>query len=490
MNFDMDNAAPEPALARSPSRLAPACDSRRPLHYAETSAVLYLVSPLFIFFACFIRFEIAVPACALIALLIYELIRLTSWREFLAMRRESAYFLVLAAAWVWLSGGMGLSQNFDWAKHYVIIDFLTEHPWPATDRLQHYGDSALRYYLGWYLVPAAIQKIVNSHVPIFAMSAWSTLGVFLFFSLLPGLVGKRWGLFAAPLVFIFFGGADFIGERITQSYSWIPYHFEWWVGWAQFSSNTMALFWVPQHAIAAWLGVAILMRTRHNDNLLPYLALMCSATLLWSPFSAVGFAPFLLMLLIQRRPRLLVLNWRAMASVVLLAIPVALYLSAGSTNIPHGFIGTMPCTLDDYVCFTWPLYFLFLAIEIGAPITILLLHRKSERGFLLAAAGALCLIPLYKIGLVNDFAMRTSLPSLAVLAILCANLLTTGRRPFPTAVIAVLLLALPTVLGELIRGFLPNYIPADAAADPVTADETFRWWIEQYFAPQPIWVLR
>ena len=47
----------------------------------ETFAVYYLVVPLLIFFAAFIRPQIAIPACGLIAFLLYELACRTSWRK-------------------------------------------------------------------------------------------------------------------------------------------------------------------------------------------------------------------------------------------------------------------------------------------------------------------------------------------------------------------------------------------------------------------------
>jgi hypothetical protein len=461
------------------------------LRYAETSAVIYLVAPLFVFFAFFVRLEFAVPACALIVYLTYELIRRTSWCEVLNFRWQSLYFLAMAVLWVWLSGGIGpLHQNYDWAKHYVIINFLTQHSWPATDQFDHFGDSTLRYYIGWYLVPSLILKITNVNWPTLVLNVWSVAGLFLFFSLLPGLIEKRWAVIVPPLAFMAFGGADIIGSRITEFYNPLLYHFEWWAGWIQYSSNTTALFWVPQHAIPAWIAVAILMRCRQCDAFLPYCALLGSAVLLWSPFSAIGLTPFLLVLSVHHGLRKIAFDWRAILSVLLLALPIALYLTAGTSDIPHGYIGTLPC-IADHPCFTWPSYFLFLLIEIGGPAAILFMCRETEKKFLIAATVALCLLPLYRMGAANDFGMRASLPSLAVLAILCAKLLITAPRPYPITVLVLLLAALPTALGEISRSFaaVPDIDP-NTAVGPHTVPESKREMFAQYFAPHPIWILR
>lgn len=89
---------------------------------AEALAVLYLVIPLFIFFAFFIRLELAVPACALIAFQVIEIIRRADWRGAIASSWVYLYFFSLAALWLWLSNGPeGLHQNSDWFKHTPLL---------------------------------------------------------------------------------------------------------------------------------------------------------------------------------------------------------------------------------------------------------------------------------------------------------------------------------------------------------------------------------
>lgn len=462
--------------------------AKQSLHWADTAAVLYLVAPLFIFFACFVRLEIAIPACGAIVFMTYQLVRRTSWRGRTGAPWESLYFLVLAAFWMWLAGGMGpipLVQNDDWAKHNLIIGLLAQHSWPPSIELPHFGNMTLRYYIGWHLIPSLMLKVLNVKSIGLVAWAWSALGIFLFFSVVRHVVGRRTAIIAAPLTFIFFGGADIIGTQITQvSVPGVLHHFEWWAGWVQFSSNTTALLWSPQQALPAWLAVALLMRCRDCDRLLPYCALVFSATALWSPFATIGLLPFLLALILRHGLQPVAFNWRAIAAVLLLGLPIGLYLMSGIATIPHGFIWTTTCAYEP--CFTWAAYPLFLAIEIGAPVAVLFLRGKSEGGFLVAAASALCIIPLYRMGLFNDFAMRASLPSLAVLAVLCAKLFA-ERKPYPVAALTVLLLAFPSVSGELSRGFLAEQ---PFIIDLAAVDESYRWWIEQTFAPEPIWVLR
>src|SRR3569833_3929046 len=154
----------------------------------DTLAVLYLVIPLFAFF---IRFEIAVPACALIALQLFEMARRTAWQRPVVPRWTYLYFLALAGLWVWLSGSAGglRLDNKDWLKHYSIINFLVENPWPSHACISELGDAVIRYSKGWYLVPAAALKLMDPHFRGLALSACSAVGELLFFSDLHDLEG-------------------------------------------------------------------------------------------------------------------------------------------------------------------------------------------------------------------------------------------------------------------------------------------------------------
>ena len=455
---------------------------------AETLAVVYLVAPLFIFFAYFIRLEIAIPACALVALQIYQIMRRTAWRQPLASCWMYVYFSALAALWIALSIGVGSLQNSDWFKHYSVLNFLAQNTWPSHADITGLGDAVIRYSIGWYLIPALVLKITGAEIQTLALTAWSALGVFLLFCLLPDLVGtQRKAVIAAPLVFIVFGGADLIGTVLTHYRVGPVFHFEWWASWIEFPANTTSIFWVPQHALPAWLGLALFMRYRERTSLLPYFILLMSAIVLWSPFSAIGLMPFFLVLLWRHGFGKILLDWRPIVSTVLLAVPLAIYLTAKAESIPAGFIASVPCITDHRECFTWTYYVLFLLLEVSLPLAILFLWKEKEQGFLAAAAIALCLIPLYRIGIYNDFAMRASLPALAVLAILCAKALVRAPPRYSRAVVVVLLMALPTSVGEIYRGFLPGpSVPPATTFD----DQWATRFLRQYFAPQPVWVLK
>lgn len=460
-------------------------------HVAETAAVLYLAAPLLIFFASFIRPEVALLSCSLILFLISEIMRQTHGIRRLTPDWQLLYLLCVAVVWVWLSGGIGpVHQNDDWYKHHQIVEVLTTHPWPVVMDLGSTGVVALRYYIGWYLVPSMLLKFTGSGLQVHLIAAWSALGIFILFVLLRSIVPNRQGTIAVPLVFVSFGGADFIGTYLTKIAPLPIYHFEWWVGWIQYSSNTTALFWAPQHAISAWLGMALLMRFGYRAAPIPYLGLLMSATLLWSPFSAIGLAPFLIVAAVRHGIRNVFTDLRLAASTALLALPVGLYLIAGAGRIPHGFIETIPCILDR-PCFSWASYPVFLLLEVSLPLGLLLLRKDVDRVILIVAGITLFLIPFYKMGMANDFAMRVSLPSLALLGILCAKVIISGPKFHSIVIAIVLLLALPTAVGEIARGFVTVNSDVSPTANVSPEYRVYHGkFLDQYFARLPVWVLR
>lgn len=93
--------------------------------YAETLAALYLVLPLLIFFASFVRLEIGVPGCVLIIYQTYDIIRSTSLCEPAQFNFQSMYFTAMTALWAWSSAVVGrelVLHNFDCSKHCSPID--------------------------------------------------------------------------------------------------------------------------------------------------------------------------------------------------------------------------------------------------------------------------------------------------------------------------------------------------------------------------------
>lgn len=448
-------------------------DTNNYFSMAEAAALFYITLPLALFFAFFIRWAIALPALLLIAYFFYHIVLHTKifnppwlWSSWSRPKIWPLLCLAgLAALWVYLVGGFGggTGQANDWYKHYAIINLLLGHDWPPVITQSEWNGQPylLRYYLGYYLVPSGLLKIGLSYLfgTRFFFGLWSFLGVFIFFVLIhdwsQGWVAKRtkatthpkkifyWHL---PIIFIFFSGLDVIGGLITHSLHNVPYlHFENWHA-IEYSSNTTLLTWVPQHALAAWLSIMLLLRADKNPSspLLPLMGFVAAATALWSSFTFLGLMPFALLVIHRNQQWRLLYDWRIIAAGVCLLAPIVLYLSLDNNTIPSGFAFRLRWTLGAIV------------FKFGIIAMLLWFHYRPQPTstnykFLQMAIIILLLVPFYYIG--SDF-RRVAVPALALLPLLASRALTSSPMSLRTALVIYLLLAIPTPLAQITRSFL------------------------------------
>jgi hypothetical protein len=101
-----------------------------------------------------------------------------------------------------------------------------------------------------------------------------------------------------------------------------------------------------------------------------------------------------------------------------------MYLLTGTSSIPKFPIFSQAAY--DAFNFDGPSqilgdYLLFIALETGAYLLLLYFILRQHRKELALVALVLCLVPLYRIGMFNDFAMRVSIPPLLLLMLLVAR---------------------------------------------------------------------
>ena len=100
-------------------------------------------------------------------------------------------------------------------------------------------------------------------------------------------------------------------------------HLEWWSGvHMQYSGTTNLLFWVPQQALAAWVGFPLLLHTIEKQKH-ELTSLGAVAMPLWSPFICIGVAPFLVWQFFKSRPQYRQL---LLPAVIVLSFTVIFYL--------------------------------------------------------------------------------------------------------------------------------------------------------------------
>ncbi len=335
-------------------------------------------------------------------------------------------------------GGYG-PQTEDYLKHNLVFHDLVAHPWPVVYGQGQAGGSLLCYYIGYYLPAALVGKLLGL--------AWTSFGSFV------------WGLGGVVLAFAWIarlgrpnGSAVLVTFILVDSFAWVPglYVFAQRVGllpggavgrwWTTdlfteriasfgtppirllFECEPTHLLWVPQHAIAAWLATACILRSLDEGAPPRHVGLVVAATLLWSPFVAVGLLPFALLTLL-RSPRA-GLSWPGLAGAAALALPLAAYFLSHSS---YQYLGFLPARFADAT--DWLRYLLFLADSIGVMVLAVALARRSsdlvardEWRLFLVAALWLALTTLIVMGYWDDWVMRVSMPALAVFRLVVARL--------------------------------------------------------------------
>ena len=220
---------------------------------------------------------------------------------------------------------------------------------------------------------------------------------------------------------------------------------------------TTQLFWVPNHALCGWVVMGLLMRSPRGA-LEPMLLILLVAVALCSPLTALGLVPFALLRAREamRRSRELA-HPRAWVPASIVGSVVAAYLTLDSSRIPRRWtVGSGGAALFDLAHQAE-----FFVLEAGLVGGAILALRRS-RAVVLALV-VLALLPLVSFGAANDFVMRASIPSLAVLAMEAARAL---AEPAATAAVhskkillgALLALGAVTPLQEFARAaVLPRW---------------------------------
>lgn len=406
--------------------------------------MLYLTIPLVMFFS----FWTILPF-ALLSTVLLVLVFAITFPQFHLQNRSSGLnrnelIVSTLAAGLWTfssgvwTGPFGRAGDW-WDARDDILSTLTSHTWPVTHLFQSNDYPAtIRHYLSFYLPGSAVGKLFggNLSITLFATGLWMTFGLGLVFYMVlryMRFLGKR--RYLVIPVFMFFSGLDIIGGRINGIVGLRPQyilnggHIEWWVPEFQYSSFTTALHWVPHHAISGWLGTMIVLRIFEQKKHYAFLPLLVAAMFLWSTFTAVGVALVIAMQTIQHLHlnEMLAEVRRILPSIILSAITVLLlsmYLLAGTSDIAKfpifsqsaynafGFDGPSQILRD---------YLLFIGLEVGVYLVLLYFILRRHRHELIIVALVLCLIPLYRISIYNDWAMRASIPPLLLLMLLIAR---------------------------------------------------------------------
>ena len=406
-------------------------------------AVVYLVLPVVVWLVGWFEWWLGLPAAAL---LVGALRRPLSgpWRLRAPTPAEAAV-LAVAALWVLAipAGGVFDPRNPDFFGHRVKLLDLGRHPWPTylPDPLAAWrpapaeGPPAtpplLRYYLGWHMVPGLAAHWLGPAALSWAVAVWTWAGVALVALLFTrGRRGRA--LVIALAVLVFFSGVTFAGLPAFKGWEWVARAIEdrswrfltYGPRFLQIWSLTTTLKLSPHHFLAAGLYTLLCLHLCRQPRFLAVLGMLLAAAPFWSAFGAVGLLPLLAVVLWMNGVRPF-LRWPNLCLAGPLFGVVALYLTSGATDFPHGWLWQR----EGY---DWPrlmrrLLFFYLSEFLLLAVLLAVVRPAVRREpFFIAAVATLLLLPLYWYGSANDLLLRGSLPALFVLGWLCAGAVARG----------------------------------------------------------------
>ncbi len=341
------------------------------------------------------------------------------------------FIAAITAGLLYLSGvgGLGYQQPGDWIKHNAVLHDLTVNDWPV-----QYVDVPgvpqgryLTYYIAYYLPAAVVGRIVGLVGAHLALAAWTYCGLLLTAAWIGRLLGSRsWLLWAGWFAL---SGMDALGVAVRGGGDWT--FLEWWAALGQYSSNASLLVWVPQHALPGWIATAVIVDHAERRRDLASAGFAAALTGLWSPFVTIGLVPLAVVILLRGRLRTALSLQNLVASPVILLICVAYLASVERGQVPNQW----NITWYDWHWFLKMLP-LFWLLEFGVYAILLYPSIRSEdqrppgaswnRAWFWMAVATLTVLPLYRIGILNDLVMRASIPSLFVFWILVLRLISSA----------------------------------------------------------------
>jgi hypothetical protein len=438
----------------------------RQLDRIELAALGYLLAPMLFFLWGWWRWPVALAFTGLLAVSIHAVVT-HSWRGERPL--GAALWLVLGAVtllWVGSSGLLGgLPLSVDWSLRLIVLRDLTIGAWPVSYGEMAGGEAVLRFSMGYYLIPAGLGAWLGGvETARLLQGLWTTLGVLLFLALIVQSWPQRRPAVLAGLLalLLLFSGMDILGYLLEMGNSPAPgQHIEWWAPWLQYSSQTTLLHWVPNHALPAWLGAALVWRHRDSGLALAPAALFLGAAALWSPLACVGLVP-LLALATWRGQTLRhwlreLLRPAPLAVLPLLAL-LAIFVSFGIVK------EVLPIERREFVdvrTFTanWYQLVCFQLLEWALLAAALLVAGPRRRGWVFwAACGMLLLLPLVRFGGSNDLLMRAGIAPLTLLILCTAQVMSERELParWRAAVLLMLAIGLVTPGQELWRQTQPG----------------------------------
>ncbi len=401
------------------------------------ASMCYLYLPIEIFVCTWTKWYIALPATLFFGWAFLRFLARSVEGEALELHPAVFIFILIFLLVVAYFAGWGnfVIQTGDWKKHNTILSDLINYSWPV-----YYSNSGehsmLTYYLAMYMVPALLGKVFGHSFAVaqLANGIWSYLGLLLVaLNLLRVLhCRKVKSQLLTIFMLIFYAGPIWIGQKlILLIYPGFPNVFspnsQWMVSsyqiQLQYTNDFSLLQWVYPQAIGPWL--IMLLFLEHRKQIEDYCVILLPG-LFFATLPFLGLVPFAVVeafvLLYDSRN---FMEWLKRIFTIENVLTMVCYLLifggyfiGNVTGDKPEFIGFSRVDYSGYEA-VYPIFILFTFGLYG-----LCLLKSNHRNHLFwTATVLLVLIPFVRMGLYNDWCMRTSIPALFIYMLLMLEFL-------------------------------------------------------------------
>ena len=344
----------------------------------------------------------------------------------------SLLFVLFIIVTVVLTSGIGssIAQYPDHLYRNAVFKTLIDHEWPVALSLN--GTSkVMTYYIGYWLPAALVAKVSSYQMGFLFLQIWAVIGLWFIYRLIVDEKKKVriWFL----IVFLLFGGADYIGYVfIGKIFNQVGNSYEWWAYNFNYPGFFTQLFWAYNQVIYGLIIHQMIMRQKCNKNIL----FIWMASLINSPFPAIGMIPFAVYRAIKNSDDNKINFIKAVTDSIsiqnviglVLSVVCLIYLSSNLNIIRYmsnsDIAGNVISLSNEYLKdlstttfgpYQWTTklynYLWFVLLEFG--LYYIVLYKKfNNNSFYWLTLVVLLLCPLIEIGGWIDFCMRGSIPAL------------------------------------------------------------------------------
>lgn len=391
---------------------------------------LYIFIPLLLFFFMWLKPYIGITLGLLICIGIYYSFKNETPLNKIDDIKDKKPLLILGTGIIVLlvlTSGIGASikQYPDHLIRNTIFKVLIDKDWPVKLMTSDGHVRSMNYYIGFWLPAAFVGKFTSYQFSLLFQQIWAIIGLLLTWYYM--MERKKKAHLWYFIVFIFFGGLDFLGTLLTGNiYQDIGNRYEWWSGHWNYPSMMTSLFWAYNQAIYAWLIYSMITRQKNNKNVV----FVWSAALLSCSFPAIGMLPFAVYKSIDNvkddskgfnRFINAIKQGLTLTNVLGLILSIILFLYINSNvavytgfNQPEVFI-TSYVISNNFRYYEWTTkllnYLWFILLEFVIYYVVLYKDKHQTLLYWISLI-VLLLCPLIKIGNWIDFTMRACIPAL------------------------------------------------------------------------------